>query len=284
VIEVLATGPLATVQDRGRPGRAALGVGSSGAADQGALRLANRLLANAADAAAIEVTFGGLALRFQAPALIACTGASGPIRLNGRPIGPNSPIALLAGDELVIDRPAAGLRTYLGVRGGVDVPPVLGSRSTDLLSGIGPAVLAPGDRLPIGRMTSGFPALDVAAVHPLPETLILDAVPGPRDDWFTAASLAALAAGEWTVSPESNRIGVRLDGPPLRRRIEGELPSEGVLRGAVQVPPNGRLVLFLADHPVTGGYPVIAVVGQRGTDLAAQARPGDALRFRLLVR
>jgi biotin-dependent carboxylase-like uncharacterized protein len=281
MIEVLSSGPLATVQDLGRPGQAALGVGPSGAADRGALRLANRLVGNTERAAAIEVTFGGLRLKFGVPALIACTGATGPVSVGGRAVGMNAPIAVPADAEVRIDRPIAGLRTYLAVRGGIDVPEVLGSRSTDLLSGIGPPALEPQVRLPIGRLTDGFPLVDVAPVTSRPNQLMLGALRGPRDDWFTPASLGALTGQPWKVSPDSNRIALRLTGPMLERIVVGELPSEGLMRGAIQVPPNGQPVLFIADHPVTGGYPVIAVVDDAGVDLAAQARPGDVVRIAL---
>jgi biotin-dependent carboxylase-like uncharacterized protein len=282
VIEVLASGPLATVQDLGRPGQAALGVGPSGAADAGALRLANRLVGNAETAAAIEATLGGLRLRFAGPALIAGTGAVGPMTVAGRAVGMNAPLAVPAGATVVLGRSTAGLRTYLAVRGGIDVPPVLGSRSTDLLSGLGPPVLVAGVRLPIGRLTVGFPGIDLAPVPPVPQRPVLTARRGPRDDWFTAAALAALAGRAWTVSPDSNRTALRLTGPVLERAVRGELPSEGLLRGAIQVPPDGQPVLFLSDHPVTGGYPVIAVVDEAGVDLAAQLRPGDVVRLRLV--
>ena len=281
MIEVISPGPLATVQDLGRPGQAALGVGPSGAADRGAQRLANRLVGNAEHAAAIEVTLGGLRLRFSGPALIACTGAIGPVLVNGDPVGMNAPIDVPMGAEVMLDRSSSGLRRYLAVRGGIDVPPVLGSRSTDLLSGLGPPALTSGDWLPIGRLTAGFPEVDLAPVASPPDRLVLTALRGPRDDWFTSASLAALSEQAWTVSPDSNRIAVRFTGPALERAVGGELPSEGLLRGAVQVPPNGQPVLFLADHPVTGGYPVIAVVDEAGVDLAAQARPGNVIHFRL---
>ncbi len=281
MIEVLSPGPLATIQDLGRPGQAALGVGPSGAADRGALRLANRLVGNSEATAAIEATLGGLRLRFEAPALIACTGAIGPASVDGRAVGMNAPIQVPAGAEVRLDQSSTGLRRYLAVRGGIDVPAVLGSRSTDLHSGIGPPPLEAGTRLPIGRLTVGFPHVDVAPVASNPAGMVLTALRGPRDDWFTSASLAALTDQVWTVSPDSNRIAVRLTGPALRRVITGELPSEGLLRGAIQVPPNGQPVLFLADHPVTGGYPVIAVVDEAGVDRAAQIRPGDVVRFRL---
>jgi biotin-dependent carboxylase-like uncharacterized protein len=281
VIEVLAAGPLATVQDLGRPGQAALGVGPSGAADRGALRLANRLVANQEAAAAIEATLGGLRLRFTERALIACTGACGPVSVDGRPVGMNAPVEVRAGGEVTLGTPDTGLRVYLAVRGGIDVPPVLGSRSTDLLSGLGPPVLTRGTELPIGLQVAGFPQVDVAPVAAFPDRWVLPALLGPREDWFTDSSVAALARQSWTVSPDSNRIALRLTGPVLERAVPGELPSEGLLRGAIQVPPNGQLVLFLADHPVTGGYPVIAVVDEIGVDLAAQARPGDTVHFRL---
>jgi biotin-dependent carboxylase-like uncharacterized protein len=282
VIEVLAAGPLATLQDLGRPGQAALGVGPSGAADRGALRLANRLVGNAETAAAIEATLGGLRLRFAGPALIACTGALGPVSVDGREVGLNAPIAVPPGAEVALGRSITGLRIYLAVRGGIDVPAVLGSRSTDLLSGLGPPVLDRGTRLPLGRLTDGFPQVDIAPVAPISNHLVLPALRGPRDDWFTGASLAALTGRPWTVSPDSNRIALRLSGPVLERAVAGELPSEGLLRGAIQVPPDGQPVLFLADHPVTGGYPVIAVVDDVGVDHAAQARPGDVVHFRLM--
>lgn len=282
MIEVLSPGPLATVQDLGRPGLAALGVGPSGAADRGALRLANRLVGNAEPAAAIEATLGGLCLRFAEPALIAGTGAIGPMTIDGRTVGMNAPLAVPAGATVVLGRSTAGLRSYVAVRGGIDVPPVLGSRSTDLLSGVGPPVLVAGSRLPIGRLTAGFPTIDLAPVRPIPDRLVLTARQGPRDDWFAATALAALVDQAWTISPDSNRVALRLTGPMLERVVEGELPSEGLLRGAVQVPPNGQPMLFLSDHPVTGGYPVIAVVDEADVDLAAQVRPGDVVRLRLV--
>jgi biotin-dependent carboxylase-like uncharacterized protein len=193
----------------------------------------------------------------------------------------NAPQQVPAGSTVVLGRPTAGLRAYLAVRGGISVPEVLGSRSTDLLSGIGPPVLAAGDRLPIGTLTEGFPTLDLAPVAARPSLPVLTARRGPRDDWFAPAALADLTGRPWTVSPDSNRIALRLSGPALKRAVDRELPSEGLLRGAIQVPPNGQPVLFLADHPVTGGYPVIAVVDAAGVDLAAQARPGELVRFRL---
>ena len=271
--EVLSPGPLTTVQDLGRPGLAAVGVGRSGAADRGSLRLANRLVGNPEGAAALELTYGGLRIRFAAAATIALTGAPCP----GAPM--NGPVHVGAGQEIAIGMPGEGLRTYLAVRGGIDVPEVLGSRSTDLLSGIGPPVLEKGMRLPIGGHVDGFPNVD----HAPPRLLgpaVLTVLPGPREDWFVADALNTLTESAYVVTKDVNRVGARLDGPELKRAVPEELPSEGVVCGALQVPPNGQPILFLADHPVTGGYPVIAVVVDADLDRAAQLRAGDAVRFR----
>jgi biotin-dependent carboxylase-like uncharacterized protein len=269
VIEIVAPGPLATVQDLGRSGYAALGVARAGAFDRAALRLGNRLVGNPDAAAAIEVTLGGLAVRLLAPATIALTGAV----CTGAPDW-GAAVSLPTGASFRLAAPERGLRSYLAVRGGVAVPPVLGSRSTDTLSGIGPAPLRAGDRLPIG--VSADALVGASAAEPAFRTS-LPVRFGPRDDWFTAAARDALLDATWTVRPECDRVGIRLDGPVLARSRTEELPSEPTLPGAVQVPPYGRPIVFGPDAPVTGGYPVIAVV----TDLdpAAQLRPGDPVRF-----
>jgi KipI family sensor histidine kinase inhibitor len=293
-IEVIRTGPLATVQDLGRPGYGHLGVPRSGAADAASLRLANRLVGNPETAAGVEITLGGAVLLFRAAAWAAVTGAPAEVRLrpgHGAPpaahtggdhSGMGVPFPVPAGTELTVPAPAAGLRSYLAVRGGIDVPPVLGSRSSDALSGLGPAPLRPGDVLPLGSTPGCGPI--VADVAPLagfaPGPAELRVVPGPRDDWFAAGALDILRGGEYVVTGASDRSGLRLSGPSLPRGREGELPSEGMVTGALQVPPDGRPILFLADHPVTGGYPVIAVVVSADIPRAAQLRPGDRLRFR----
>lgn len=281
MIEVLRPGPLTTVQDLGRPGLAALGVPVSGAADAAGLTLANRLVGNPEDAAALEMTFGGAALRFTRPAWIAVTGAPAPWRLDGRPCPVNAPCFAPAGATVEIGVPPRGLRTYLAVRGGIAVDPVLGSRATDLLSGLGPPPLAPGTRLPVGEPAGEFPGVDVAPVPGPPADPVLRVVPGPRDDWFAPDALALLTGSAYEVTPQSNRVGVRLSGPALTRVRDGELPSEGMVTGALQLPPNGQPILFLTDHPTTGGYPVLAVVTTSDLPLAAQLRPGDRVRFRL---
>lgn len=284
-MEVLATGALALVQDLGRTGLAASGVGRSGAADRGALRLANRLVANAEDAAGIEVVFGGLVVRASrenaVPLTVALAGAPAPADVDGRPVGHHALVTLRPGQVLRLGVPPTGLRTYLAVRGGVAVDPVLGSRSTDVLSGVGPPKLAAGDLLPVGPEPAAVPLVDVAPAACPPDGVVrLRAVPGPRAD--RVADPAALARTAWTASARSDRVGMRLEGGRLERAGSGELPSEGMVRGAIQVPPGGEPVLFLADHPVTGGYPVVAVVVDADVDRAAQVRPGQPVRFVLV--
>ena len=281
-LEVLASGPLATVQDLGRPGLSGIGVGASGAADPAAFGLANRLVGNDESAAAIEVTLGGLAVRATRELTVAITGAPGQITLDGRAAAMNSVLRVPAGAELSFGLPERGLRSYLAVRGGIAVEPVLGSRSTDVLSGLGPEALATGQELPIGPAPQRFPCLDQAPVGTYPaDEVVLRVQPGPREDWFTAEALSTLVGSAYEVTAESNRIGMRLDGPALTRARTEELPSEGMVTGALQVPPAARPTLFLADHPVTGGYPVIAVVRRSDIPKAAQARPGQRIRFRL---
>jgi biotin-dependent carboxylase-like uncharacterized protein len=280
VLRVLAPGPLATVQDLGRPGWAAIGVPRSGAADRAAHDLANRLVGNRPHAATVEVTAGGLRVRAERTVLVAVTGAPAPLTVDGRPAGLNAPFPLAGGAELALGVPAVGLRSYLAVRGGVGVPPVLGSRSGDRLSGLGPAALAPGDVLPVGDAAGEEPVVDVAPVAPPSGRPVLRVLPGPRRDWLTAEAWTRLTAAEWIVSADSDRVGLRLTGPRLERARGEELPSEGLVPGALQVPPDGAPVLFLADHPVTGGYPVLAVVVTADLPAAAQLRPGDPVRFR----
>lgn len=276
-LEVLATGPQTLVQDLGRPGYAAVGVTRSGAADRAAYRLGGRLVAHPEGLAALEVTLGGFAARAHGALTVCVTGAPAPLSVHGRPAGHAAVTAVADGQVIELGEPPSGLRSYLTVRGGIDVEPVLGSRATDTLSGLGPAPVAVGAVLPVGARTAGAPLVDVAPVGLPPAGLLrLSVLPGPRMDWFAEPERLELTV--WTVSERSNRVGVRLDGPALARtprRARAELPSEGMVRGAIQVPPSGQPVILLADHPVTGGYPVIGVVAGAHADRAAQCRPGQ---------
>lgn len=273
---VLATGPLTTVQDSGRPGMAALGVGRSGACDRASYRLANRLVGNAPGAAALEVTAGGLQLRADDELIVVTTGA----RCESA-FAHNAPSRLRAGDELLLGAPAAGLRTYVAVRGGFAVEPVLGSCSTDLLAGLGPAAVATGDVLAVGEPNAPMARIDLAPVSdPAKGEVTVRVMPGPRRDWFSDEAWDSLLSQSYTVTSDSNRVGIRLAGEPLERLRDGELQSEGMARGALQIPPSGTPVLFLADHPVTGGYPVIAYVVDDDVDQCAQLQPGQSLLLR----
>ncbi|MGV9415241.1 5-oxoprolinase subunit C family protein [Nocardia sp. NPDC003693] len=280
-LRVEKVGPLATVQDLGRPGWFDSGVGVAGAADRGSLRLANRLVGNPEGAAGIEVLLGGLELLAERHLTVAVTGAAAPATVDGCPVGAASVLRLEEGQRLRLGWATAGLRSYVAVRGGLAVDAVLGSRSRDTLSGLGPDPLRAGDALPIGAPPREFPIVDVAPVAPPPAGRVtVRAIPGPRADWF--ADPAALFRGDWSIASETDRIGARLDrrtGPALERAQSGELPTEGMALGSVQVPPSGQPVVFLADHPITGGYPVIAVVLAADVDAVAQARPGQPLRF-----
>ena len=286
-LRVVRSGALTTVQDLGRPGHAHLGVPRSGALDLPAHRLANRLVGNAESAASLETTVTGCSVRPSHAVVVAVTGAACAVRVDGRPAAWGAPVRVPAGALLDVGAAACGLRGYVAFAGGVAAQPVLGSRSADLLSGLGPAPLADGDELPLGQDRSdafgGFGAsADVLPYGALGPELVLPLMPGPRDDWFTPGALRTLVAGAYAVSPASNRIGLRTAGPPLERALDGELPSEGMVWGAVQVPPDGRPVVFLADHPTTGGYPVIGVVAEPALAAAAQSPPGTPVRFTLV--
>jgi biotin-dependent carboxylase-like uncharacterized protein len=274
VIEVLAPGPFTSVQDGGRIGFAPLGVPRSGAFDRAALRLANRLVGNPPEAPALETTFGGLELFLHDAVTVALTGAACP------GLDHAVPVTLAARSRLRLGVPRTGLRSYLAVRGGFDVDRVLGSASTDTLSGLGPTPLRPGDQLPIGVEPDG--QVSSAAGGTARIGAALQVVPGPRTDWFDSGALDVLASAVWSVRTDSNRIGVRLDGPRLIRTRTAELASEPTLPGALQVPPDGLPIVLGPDAPVTGGYPVIAVVREADLDLAAQLRPGDRIGFRVV--
>lgn len=296
-LTVISPGARTLVQDLGRPGLAALGVSPSGAADRGSHALANRLLGNPEDAATLEVLAGGLVLEAQESTVIAVTGAPVPLVVGGIPGPWASPVYVAAGQRVELGRPTTGLRTYVAVLGGLDVPPVLGSRSTDTISGLGPAPLAAGDELPCpaGMVSAveahlwglalgpwGEASADIAAVAfgaPIAGERRLRATWGPRADWFTAAARSLLTSASWEVGADSDRVGVRCTGPRLDRAVDGELASEPTVRGSVQVPASGQPVLFLADHPTTGGYPVIAVLDEASVDAVAQLRPGDRCRI-----
>ncbi|PTT67233.1 carboxyltransferase domain-containing protein [Arthrobacter sp. HMWF013] len=304
-LRILSPGLQSLIQDLGRPGHAGLGVSAAGALDRASVRRANRIVGNQPSAAVVESVAGGLRIQAVGDQVLAVAGApsaltvvtpsdvpdSGDNDAGGpeddlpervREVPMATAFALLDGEILTIGAPERGFRSYLAIRGGVEAEAVLGSRSTDTMSGIGPAPLAAGQLLGAGVATSsnvvGNPELQPD--FPDAGVTVLDVVPGPRDDWFDAAALESLCSQDWAVTPRSNRVGMRLAGEPLTRCRDGELASEGTMAGALQIPPEGQPVLFLADHPITGGYPVIGVVVDHQLDLAAQIPIGGSLRFR----
>ncbi|GAA1766815.1 biotin-dependent carboxyltransferase family protein [Agromyces humatus] len=276
-------GPLALVEDLGRAGFAHLGVSRSGALDRGAARLANRLVGNPDGRAVLEVLVGGFRARFEgAETWFAVTGAWGRVTLDGRPVAPYAAARARPGSVLELGAAERGIRYLLAVRGGIDEPPVLGSRARDTLAALGPEPLAPGRVLAIGaEPAASVPLIDQDAAFPPaggPVTLAL--LPGPRADWFTDAARHALFETPWRVTERADRVGVRLVGAPLARRVEGELASEATVPGSMQVAGGGQPTILLADGPVTGGYPVVAIVTPASLDVVAQVRPGQEVRFR----
>lgn len=278
-VRILDPGALTTVQDLGRPGHAHLGVPRSGALDQPALRLGNRLVGNPESAAGLETTLTGVRFRADGALRFAVTGAACAVRVDGREAAWGMSVSVPAGAVIEVGSAVDGLRSYVCLAGGLVVSPVLGSRSTDLLSGLGPAVVRADDVLALGEPTGAAPEAEIPRSRP-GNVLRIDL--GPRDDWFTSKSVAALDGASYTVAAASNRIGLRLSGMPLERARAGELATEPMVLGAVQVPPNGQPVVFLADHPTTGGYPVIGVVRREDLVVCAQARPGERLILRVL--
>ncbi|WP_405739423.1 biotin-dependent carboxyltransferase family protein [Streptomyces sp. NBC_00028] len=276
---VVRAGALTTVQDLGRPGHAHLGVPRSGALDGPTATLVNRLVGNPPEAAVLETTLNGCSVRPRSAVTVAVGGAPCAVRVDGSPVAWGAPVHMPAGALLDVGTARGGVRGYVAVSGGIAVEPVLGSRSTDLLSGLGPAPLTDGAVLPLGTPSTLPARVDVAPQPAPPAELVLRVTLGPRDDWFTPEAVRAFTSRAYRVSPASNRIGLRTEGPALERARPGELPSEGMVLGAVQVPPDGRPVVFLADHPTTGGYPVIAVVRTEDLAAAAQAAPGTPIRF-----
>lgn len=287
-LRVRATGLLTLFQDGGRHGQAGQGVSASGAMDQAAFKTANRLVGNASHGPVLETVGGGLALQSVGSNVVAVTGADAPLQITTRDgrrwLAPRyAAVALADGDTLSIGQPTAGARSYVAARGGYEVTPVLGSASTDTLAHVGPPTLHNGQLLPVRPSLHAVVADAALPPEGLPcagAEVVLDVELGPRTDWFTSDAVALFASQRWQVTPQSNRVGLRLAGDqPLTRAITSELPSEGTPLGAIQVPPSGQPVLFLADHPLTGGYPVMACVAPHHLDLAGQIPVGAWIRF-----
>lgn len=285
-LRILRPGPFTTLQDLGRRRRGHQGVARSGAFDLASHRLANRLVGNEPTAATLEILLGPCEFEVTDDVVIAVTGTNAAITVSGTRGGPGSEgvnvaISVRGGERIMIAVPTTGLRTYLSVRGGFDVPPVLGSRSYDSLGLIGPAPMKTDDELAVGAEAPGDAWFETAPMRPSLDPSFVDLRLGPRHDWLSPESLAALGSLTWTIDAASNRTGVRFAGPALGRRGD-ELASEAMIPGAVQLPLSGLPIVLGPDGGTTGGYPVIGVIPQSGLDLLAQRRPGEPVRFRIL--
>ena len=279
MIEVLAPGSFTTLQDLGRSGYAQLGVSGAGAADALNLRIANRLAGNPDSVAALEMTASGVSLRFTQATRVALAGGTLDAHLDAQPVPLYQTLSVGAGAELVCDRITHGWRCYLAVAGGIDVPPVLGSRSSDTLSGLGPMPITAGMTLTQGASAQTDEGAYLRSPPRYPPMTTLRILAGPHQDWFVADAVHALRESAFQVTSQSDRTGVRLKGATLQRARSGELPSMGMVNGAVQVTGSGQAIALLTNHGATGGYPVIANVISADLHLLAQLAPGTELRF-----
>jgi biotin-dependent carboxylase-like uncharacterized protein len=288
VITVVKAGLFTTVQDAGRPGHRASGMPVAGAMDRLALAVANRLVGNPPGAAALELTLLGGAVRFEVEAMAALAGAEFPATLDGTPVAAGAAFLAPAGATLTLGVARRGVRAYLAVQGGVDVPVLLGSRSTYARAGFGGfegRALRAGDRLPIGPASDRASAVAAHLHGALPElaapgaTVFLRVIPGPQEELFQPEGLATLHDATWKVTAQNDRMGYRLDGPPARLRGAADIVTDAVVPGAVQVSGDGRPIVLMMDCQTTGGYakPFTVI----GPDLRrlAQARAGDGVRF-----
>lgn len=284
MLAVIRPGLQSTVQDLGRPGVRHLGIALGGALDREALILANRLVGNPAGAAGIELVLGAAEFGFLRDGWLALTGADCAATLDGEAVWHGWRCRVRRGQRLRLSAPRHGMRTYLALDGGVAVPPVMGSRATELQAAFGGhqgRALQAGDRLPLGAPLSHDGPLGAWLRE---SDACLRVLPGPEFDEFEPAAVAALWQGEWRLNPASNRMGIRLDGPTLVRSRGRELASHGVLPGVIQVPPGGQPIVLLADAQTTGGYPRIGCVIEADLWKLAQLRPGARLRFSPVTR
>lgn len=285
VIEVLAPGLLTTVQDtRGRLAWARFGVAEGGALDIPAAAAANRLCGNAPDAALLEITFAGPVLRFQRMAVIGLAGADLGALLDGREIAAGASYLVRRGSLLAFGERRRGTRVYLAIAGGLDVPAVLGSRSTDCAGGFGGLAgraLRAGDSLAAFEVSDSARRAGARLADPAVQQGVVRILPGPHADRFVAGALERLCGQPWRIGALADRMGYRLEGQPLRHRRGADVPSLGLPAGAIQVPGDGLPIVLLADHQPTGGYTVLACVIQADLPILAQCAPGDTVRFAL---
>lgn len=278
-LHILRAGPACTVQDAGRHGWLRFGITPAGPMDWQAHATANLIAGNPIGAAAVEIGPGGLALQAIGDLRLGISAAGFHIDRDGQPLPPSGAFALRDGQTLTVRPGDSHQWAYLAPCGAVDLPPVMGSLATHLRSGIGPAALVAGMVCPCNPATGPDLALPPAA--PNGDTIRL--IPGPQDDAFTADAMATLTSQPFTLSRRSDRMGYRLNGPPLAHAAGHDIVSDGIAMGAMQVPGDGQPIILMADRQPTGGYPKIATVIRADLPALAQARPGQGLRFRLVT-
>ncbi|TKW71548.1 MAG: biotin-dependent carboxyltransferase family protein [Cutibacterium acnes] len=281
---VEAAGPRTLIEDAGRRGWADLGISGCGAWDRQAYLDGARLVGNGAGLGCLEILLGPVRLRcVGGPVLVAVTGADAQVELDGAPRPSGWGFLVTDGQTVSIGVPTTGLRSYFSVTGGINATSTFASVSANPTRGMGPAPLKVGDRVNVGDGPAGLISTTPVNIPQAPMELVLHGVWGPRDDWFTDAGRRCLEQTLWRVGEASDRVGTRLEGPPLERAVTGELTSEPMMRGAIQVPTSGVPLVFGPDHPTTGGYPVVGVVDPEDADRLAQARAGVVVRFVMIV-
>ncbi|HYD29977.1 MAG TPA: biotin-dependent carboxyltransferase family protein [Azospirillaceae bacterium] len=280
ILHVEAPGPFTTLQDTGRHGWQRYGVPTAGAMDPIGLAIADTLVGNPPDCAALEMTLFGVTVTVEGgPVRIAVAGADFPLSIDGQRVESARSHRLEPGQSLRIGGARAGVYGYLAVAGGFALPPVLGSRSTHVRSGIGGHPLRAGDALPLNGMPHDVPGLALPAGFSRPEHPRVRVVPGPQDDHFTPAARATLLAFPYTVTTQADRMGVRLTGPMLEHAKGFNIVSDAIAPGSIQVPGTGQPIVLLADRQTTGGYPKIATVISADLSAFAQVRPGEHVYF-----
>lgn len=280
-LTILSPGPLTTVQDEGRFGYMNTGFSPGGAMDRGSMHLANLLVGNKMGEGVLEMTMAGITATFSCDSVIAVTGADMAPLLNGKNVAMNESLLVKKGDELKLGFAKDGLRSYLAVAGGLDLPMVMGSLSTNLkcaLGGFQGRKLAAGDEIPLKKSISSFQKRSFSPSKQN-STLHIHAMLGPQDDFFTESGIHSFFTEEYTVSPQSDRMGIRLEGVAVESKNGVDIISDGIAFGSVQIPAAGTPILMMADRQTTGGYAKIATVISSDLDLLAQAKPGDKIRF-----
>ncbi|MDO5545587.1 MAG: biotin-dependent carboxyltransferase family protein [Eubacteriales bacterium] len=281
-LTILSPGPLTTIQDGGRFGAMGKGFSPGGAMDQEAMVLANLLVGNAPGVGVLEMTMLGITARFDCDCAIALTGANMSAQLNGSPIARYCSVRVHAGDVLSMKTAKHGMRAYLAVAGGFDLPVVMGSVSTNVkcvLGGFQGRKLQAGDELPLNQSGAAFQSRQIPPPEDYPGSISLRVLLGPQDDAFTRKGIDTFLGSEYTVTDKADRMGIRLSGEKIESKDGVDILSDGIAAGSVQIPASGTPIIMMADRQTTGGYAKIATVISADLGRAAQARPGTRIHF-----